>query len=711
MKSFDTEADTVERFEYLEKLFKDAAEAELALEEKKQEKRLDNMEDYWNKVKQFALKDFEEESKFEKLKNTEKAKLYAKQLKDTEKLKQKAEKAATAAEKKKAEAEYRLAIKNINALEAEREKIAKKRAEKVYEYEKYLDQKKSREEMGSTVSGTVFGKGKTLSERLQGLKGVFTNDQGNFDFMKGLNGLVAGISNIATQLKGSINSISSAKSTIDTQLQGSKNATKAGSYWDKMSSDITGIAGVSPLVKQDAFAANIRSMVSSGIAFNVEQRAFLETIKDKIAATFDANNPTLRRLIRLQQDDSTAARLGMESALTAFLNNMYETTEYMREVAGNIKSSLEEAESLMGTKSAAAFEYQVQKWMGSYYSVGMSSSSVSGIANALGKLAAGDISGVTDGGYGNLLVMAANQAGISVGDILSKGLTGSDTNSLLRAMTRYLSGIYEETKDSNVVQQQYAKVFGLTASDLVSIKNLNSSDMANISNNNLGYNGMLNRLNSMANGMYSRTSQGELLSNMSSNIMYSMAAGIANNPMLYGLYTVSNMLTDLVGGIDFALPMFMGTGSPQTFNVAELMRTGAMAGGIFNSLASIIGGGGGLSGGQMLKSLGIGTGMTSVNRGTGGGYGVRTSSGATVSESGMQGNANGDDVTSQYYQDSSDTTNKNVAEAKGPDDVELKDVNSNVVEIVNLLSSVISFGKLKVELTNDCIWTKNTTGI
>ena len=61
--------------------------------------------------------------------------------------------------------------------------------------------------------------------------------------------------------------------------------------------------------------------------------------------------------------------------------------------------------------------------MGSLYSVGMSHDAVQGIAGALGQLSAGDISGLNGTGYGNLLVMAANNAGLSLADILQKGLT------------------------------------------------------------------------------------------------------------------------------------------------------------------------------------------------------------------------------------------------------------------------------------------------
>ena len=96
--------------------------------------------------------------------------------------------------------------------------------------------------------------------------------------------------------------------------------------------------------------------------------------------------------------------------------------------------------------------------MGSLYSVGMSHDAVQGIAGALGQLSAGDISGLNGTGYGNLLVMAANNAGLSLADILQKGLDESSTNTLMQAMVSYLSTIANETAGSRVVQQQLAKV-------------------------------------------------------------------------------------------------------------------------------------------------------------------------------------------------------------------------------------------------------------
>ena len=329
--------------------------------------------------------------------------------------------------------------------------------------------------------------------------------------------LANAVSDIAKELETTIDAIGARKGIIDTRLQGSKNFRLGFSYWDTMSSRITGMAGSSPYVKQEDIANNVQSMVTSGIAFNVEQRAFLQTIKTKIADTFDATNGTLLRLIRIQQADSTAARLGMESSLTAFLNNMYENTEYLKQVSEGVKSSIEEAMSLMSAVDAVGFEYSVQKWMGSLYSVGMSQNAVQGIASALGQLSAGDISGLNGNGYGNLLVMAANNAGLSLADILQKGLDESSTNTLMQAMVNYLSTIANETSNSRVVQQQLAKVYGISASDLRATTNLNGS-LGAISSSSSNYNQSLLRLYAMTGTMRTRTGTGELLSNLQDNL-------------------------------------------------------------------------------------------------------------------------------------------------------------------------------------------------
>ena len=285
----------------------------------------------------------------------------------------------------------------------------------------------------------------------------------------------------------------------------------------RLSDTITGSVGVSPYIKQSDIVNKVKELVNSGIAFDVEQRAFLATISDKIATTFDANDGTLRRLIRLQQQDSTAARLGMESAMNAFLNNMYENTEYLGSLSSSVRGQLEEAQALMSTKQAVELEFQVQKWLGSMYSVGVSDSAVSKLATAIGQLASGDISGITSGGANNLLIMAANEAGISLEGILKNGLDASQTNILLQAMVNYLANIYNETKGSKVLQQQFANIYNLSASDLKAVTNLandNNQTIKTIANNNLTFSTAYTQLQNMASTMYQRMSLGSMMGNV-----------------------------------------------------------------------------------------------------------------------------------------------------------------------------------------------------
>lgn len=529
-----------------------------------------------------------------------------------------------------------------------------------------------------------FDKDKSASERRRAFKELTSDENGKFNKWAALSSLTSVFSDIASKLEEAIDKVASTKTEIDTRLQGSKNSTVDGSYWDKMGQDITRLAAVSPLVKQEDIVEKLKGLVNKGISYNVEQRAFLDSISGKIATTFESTDASLIKLVRIQQQDTTAARLGMESALTAFLNNMYETTEYMSGVAADIRANLYEASALMSAIDATAFEYQVQKWMGSLYSVGMSQGSVGAISTALGKIASGQIGGLTSDGTGNLMIMAANNAGVSITDALTQGLDESKTNKLLRGAVEYLSDLYDEFSDNKVVQQQIAAVYGVTASDLKAAKNLSRST-SNVSSNALNYGGMLAQLNNMANSMYSRTSIGEMLNNSLANFKYTAAAGIANNPVLYSVYKMANVLKALTGGINFSLPMYMGTGLPTTFNVADLMLTGTLGLGLLGGLGSSLfsASGGGLSGSGMLKQLGIGSGITTVSRGTG--SGLLTTRMSTSDSGSMVGNSSGDDIANKTM---NDTAAENTVSADESGSATIDTVNSNLVMLYDLTQKI-----------------------
>lgn len=355
---------------------------------------------------------------------------------------------------------------------------------------------------------------------------------------------------------------------------------------------------------------------------------------------------------------------------------------------------------------AAEVEYQVQKWLGSLYSVGMSQSATQGIADALGKIAAGQIEGLTNGGAGNLLIMAANDAGLSIADILTDGLDSKDTNKLLQAAVNYLAELSESAADNKVVQQQLADVFGVKASDLRAATNLVlPGTTKDIYGNNMTYGNMISQLSKMAGSMGSRTSMAEMMTNFWENGQYTLAGSMASNPVSYFIYKMAKVVDDAAGGIDLPFLNVMGFGVDLNTTVSDLMRVAAVGGGILGSLGPLVSGlGSSFSGRAMLNKLGIGngSGLATVTRGGSGGGNIGAA-GGTTSESGgaFAGNASGSDVKDSTIQESEDSKKQQMIEAKEEEEANKVDVlNQTVLQIYEILNDVANGDKsfkVKVE--------------
>lgn len=511
--------------------------------------------------------------------------------------------------------------------------------------------------------------------------------------------------NLARELNAQTDKIGSKQAPIDTRLQGSTaNEKILGSYWKQLARDMNKIGAVNPYFTQEDFASNIETLVNKGISFDIKQRAFLMTIQEKIANTFDAADGTLLRLVRIQQQDTTAGRLGMESALNSFLNSMYETSEYLTDVASSVRGSLEEMQALMEGAAGTELEFQVQKWMGSLYSVGMSQEAVQNIAQTFGQIASGDVGGLTGNGTSNLLIMAANEAGLSIAEILQEGLDAKNTNKLMQAMVNYLAEIAEASSDSRVVQQQFANVFGVKASDLKAATNLASS-IKDVSNQDLTYGGMLGQLNKMANSMSLRTSTGEFFSNIWNNVQYTMATQMANDPILYLLPRVATLLEDYAGGIDLPFISAFGTGVDLNTSVAQLMNVAALSGSILGSLGPMISGlGSAVSGSIMLSQAGINTSGKAPVIARGSAPVLQHLGGSSISESGYVGQGDGKAVKEQTLQDADDSSKKQLVEAKDEEstaDISIR-ANQAVIDMYNLLEEVAhGTQSLRVKIVED----------
>lgn len=167
--------------------------------------------------------------------------------------------------------------------------------------------------------------------------------------------MIHALSNTLKQLDTTIDTIAKYQSGWSTRLYGSNKS------YSGLVNTATGTIAISPYFTQEAMMKNINSLVDTGIAYNLEQRAFLMTISDKIATTFDAANGTLLQLVRVQQADSTASRLGLEASLNSYLNAMFQNTEYLSQLSKTVTSNLYEATSLFSAQGSIGFEYQIQK--------------------------------------------------------------------------------------------------------------------------------------------------------------------------------------------------------------------------------------------------------------------------------------------------------------------------------------------------------------
>lgn len=427
--------------------------------------------------------------------------------------------------------------------------------------------------------------------------------------------------------------------SINTRLQGTEKT------FSGMSEMIKNNIGVTPYVKTQSMFENLNKLTELGIVYNLEQRAFLESIADNISTTFDATNGTLLRLVKLQQSDSTAARLGLETSVTQFLNRMYEDSSYLNNNFDTVAGALIEATSQMSNTATIQFEYIVQKWLGSLSSVGLSDSTVSSLAQAIGYLGSGNISGLESmGGMRNLLVMASSRSGnLNYADMLAQGLDSSQTNELLKSVVEYIQEI--ASTNNKVVQSQYASLFGITLSDMTAAKNLRTS-LDDIANSTLNYAGAINELTSSMSSMGSRMSVATMMDNVWSNLQYGLATNIADSPALFALWKVTDMIQGLTGGINIPFITAMGTGVDVNTTVENIMKLGLVGVSTLGMMGDLISGiGNTFDPSKMLTKMQIGSEAGQTRRGSGLDF-IRASRGVqrTVSASTYIGNISGSDM-------------------------------------------------------------------
>lgn len=446
----------------------------------------------------------------------------------------------------------------------------------------------------------------------------------------------------------------------------------------------------SPYIKQQEMLSNLDSLISQGISYNLEQRAFLATVTNKIVTTFNALDNTLLRMVRLQQQDTTQARMGMEAYLTRYLNSTYKDTSYLNNLYDIVTENLFEASSQLNRDQSIELEYVIQKWLGSMSSVGVGDSFIQSIAQGLGYLGSGNVEALSgNSALQNLLVMAANRSGVDYSGVLSQGLNADTANKLLSGIASYITEISQS--NNQVVRSQYAQLFGMTLSDMTAMLNLSSRDLISISQNMLSYGDTISELNSQLNNIGSRMHISEMINNVVDNFMTGVAGNIAGNAGQYVTWRVIDLVEKATGGI--AIPTIGAFGSFLDLNstVTGLMKTGIVGANVIGQIGAILTS---LSSEGSLN-LGAWGGSESTSRGSG--FGAITSGySSTTSTSTYIGSSSGSDIYSSSVTAAKDQA---MEEYKGKEDEEdILDLTKVIIEILKSWDS--GFGGVKIGNTN-----------
>lgn len=348
--------------------------------------------------------------------------------------------------------------------------------------------------------------------------------------------------------------------------------------------------GLSPWVKQKDVIEKLNQAVEQGIIYNLEERAYLATISDKIAATFNAFDSSLLRIIRLQQADTTKAHMGLEATLNQFFGDTFEDTAYMNTAKKTVSDALVDAVALQERNDSLAFEYTAQKWLGSLYSVGLSDSAVQTLAKGINLLATGDVEGLAGNeSLQNLYAMASSRAGLNYAEILTKGLDSSTLNTLLKSVVEYLQEITENSTNQ-VTMKQFANIFGMSMSDMRAISNLTTSDLSRISNETKNYNQLVGKTYEMAATVGLRTDPSTLLQNVYQNLMWSMGESIASNPATGLTFLINQVVKDATGGINIPFINAMGFGLDLNTDINSLIDLGLIGYGLLGSVGPALSG-------------------------------------------------------------------------------------------------------------------------
>lgn len=352
----------------------------------------------------------------------------------------------------------------------------------------------------------------------------------------------------------------------------------ANETFSSITNKLDSVFGASPIFSMKSVLEKVAVAVEKGINFNVESRVAMQVLSEKVAATFDAFDASLLRLIKIQQEDTTKARLGMENTLTTFLNRQFQDSSYLTDrISSTVTANLLEATSMYNAEKSMSLEFSVQKWLGSFYSLGVSSGLIQSISSAIGNLASGDITTLSGNtSMMNLLALASTKGGAD----FSKLITGDvDATAIDAIFTGLISIVQEITKSENkVALTEYSRNFGIAISDLSALRNVSDTTIKALKEQVQtvkSLNEQVDKESTFAKLM-ERTGGASLGENLYQNFLYSSGKAIGFSPVTYLAWQMGDILAGALQGVKTEIaPWGMGVSLTPSQIVKAAMTTAA----------------------------------------------------------------------------------------------------------------------------------------
>lgn len=375
-----------------------------------------------------------------------------------------------------------------------------------------------------------------------------------------LSALIKGFSNkllklgedLLTKIDKNVDMYSDYMGRIDARLQGIDDNTSK--TFDSINNKIASSLGNSTFVNFQNILKSVDELSKSGISYNIEERAFLSVAAEKMVANFDVLNSNLTRMIRLQQADMTRLALGNEATLTRLFNTMFEDSSFLAKgVDESVAGAIFDAAGLMNVSDSSAFQFAVQKWLGSLYEVGVSDSTVSSIAQAINLLGSGQAEAFTNSPVATLLNLATARSGYSLSDVLTQGVNIDFIDNLMTSMIELLTDIKNNTSNQ-VTLSAYANVMGLSVSDIRGFSNLTADDISDLIRQKQN----VSEVDEQLKMFRERTTLKEQIDNYLSNMVYIMGEGLTKDTGKYLMWKGGQLLRSVAGSVGGSISTLLG---------------------------------------------------------------------------------------------------------------------------------------------------------